>query len=128
MRMRVGLVWGLLLICAGCGPKAIYDQEVSLQAGDIQPIVFGPFSKEGAVTVTVSSPGAPVSVYVFDKDQLEFVDYAITYGKAPENTLAGEASTEETTLTAKVPADKEIVVRLQPTGQKEAKVKLKITK
>jgi hypothetical protein len=118
----------LLLICAGCGPQSIYDQEVSLKAGDIQPIVFGPFSKEQTVTVAVSSPGSPVSVYVFDNEQTEFVDYAITFGKPPENVLAGEASTESATLTATVPADKEIVVRLQPTGQQEAKVQLKITK
>lgn len=128
MRMRARLAWGLLLICAGCGPQSIYDQEVSLKAGDIQPIVFGPFSKEQTVTVAVSSPGSPVSVYVFDNEQTEFVDYAITFGKPPENVLAGEASTESATLTATVPADKEIVVRLQPTGQQEAKVQLKITK
>ena len=128
MRMRARLAWGLLLICAGCGPKAIYDQEVTLKAGDIQPVVFGPFEKEQAVTVDVSAPGSPVSVYVFDKDQMEFVDYAISYGKTPENVLAGEASTEAATLTATVPAGKEIVVRLQPTGKDEANVQLKITK
>ncbi len=128
MRTRAGLAWGLLLICAGCGPQSIYDKEISLEVGDIQPIVFGPYSKEQTVTVTVISPGVPVSVYVFDSEQMEFVDYAITYGKAPENVLAGEASTESATLTATVPADKEIVVRLQPIGQQPAKVHLKITK
>jgi hypothetical protein len=127
MRIRVGLVWGLMLLCAGCGGKAIYNDEVPLAKGDIQPITIGPFAKEQAVTVIVSSPGAPVSVYVFESEQLEFVDYAITYGKQPENVLAGEASTEDATLTATVPANKEIIVRLQPAGQHEAKVQLKIT-
>jgi hypothetical protein len=126
--MRVGLAWGLLLICAGCGPQSIYDKQLSLGVGDIQPIIFGPFNKEQTVTIVVNSPGAPVSVYVFDKEQVEFVDYAITFGKPPENVLAGEASTESATLTATVPADKEIVVRLQPTSHQEAKVQLKITK
>ena len=127
MRIPSRLAWGVLLFCVGCGPQAIYDKEVSLALGDIQPIVFGPFDKEQSVTVTVSSPGAPISVYVFESEQLEFVDYAVSFGKPPQNVLAGEASTEGTTLTAVVPADKEAIVRLQPTGQQPAKVQLKIT-
>ena len=127
MRNPSRLAWGLILFCAGCGPQAIYDKEVPLALGDIQPIVFGPFDKEQSVTVTVSSPGAPISVYVFESEQLEFVDYAVSFGKPPQNVLAGEASTEGTTLTAVVPADKEAIVRLQPTGQQPAQVQLKIT-
>jgi hypothetical protein len=127
MQMRNRLIWGLLFVCAGCGPKVIYDKEVPLAAGDIQPIVFGPFDKEQEVTVSVESPGAPVSVYLHEVEQTEYVDYDISFGKTPQNVLAGEASTEGTTLTTTVPAGKEIVVRLQPTGGQPASVKLKIT-
>lgn len=126
MRIASVLTLGVLL-CCGCGPRVFDEREVSLEIGDIQPIVFGPFNKEQTVTITVSSPGAPISVYVYEREQREFVDYAISYGKEPENTLAGAPSTEDVTLTALIPADKEAEVRLQPTGQKPATVKLKIS-
>jgi hypothetical protein len=128
MRIHAGLAGGLIAICVGCGGQALYNQEVVLAPGDIQPIVVGPFDRDETVTVSVSSSDNPVSVYVFDQDQLEFVDYAVTHGKEPQNVLAGEASTDSTTLTTPVPAKKEIVVRLQPVGKQSARVQLKITK
>lgn len=128
MRFRTGLAWGLLIVCVGCGPSALYDQEVAIELDGIESVIVGPFDKEETLTVALSSPGAPVSVYVFDKEQTEYVDYDITYGKPPRNVLAGEASTESTTVTAQAPAGKEIVVRLQPAGKQAATVQLKITK
>ena len=127
MRIRSMLALGILLWCCGCGPRLLDEREVSLELGDIESIVFGPFDKEQTVTVSASSPGAPVSVYVFDSDQQDHVDYAITYSREPQDTWAGAASTEDVTLTAVVPAGKEAVVRLQPTGRKPANVHLKIS-
>ncbi len=127
MQIRSMLALSIILCCCGCGPGLLDKREVSLELGDIESIVFGPFNKEQTVTVTVSSPGAPVSVYVHDSDQQEHVDYAISYGKEPQDTWAGVASTEDVTLTAVVPAGKEAVVRLQPTGRKPANVHLKIS-
>ena len=127
MQIRSMLALGIILWCCGCGPSLLDEREVSLEFGDIESIVFGPFNKEQTVTVSASSPGAPISVYVFESDQTEFVDYAITYGKEPQKILAGVASTEDVTLTAVVPAGKEAVVRLQPTGRKPANVHLKIS-
>ena len=127
MQIRSMLVLIIILWCCGCGPRLLDERDVSLELGDIQPIMFGPFNKEQTVTVSASSPGAPVSVYVFEIDQTELVDYAITYGREPQKILAGTASTEDVTLTAVVPADKEAVVRLQLTGRKPANVHLKIS-
>jgi len=127
MQIRSMLALGIILWCCGCGPGLLDEREVSLELDDIESIPFGPFNEEQTVTVTVSSPGAPVSVYVHDSDQQEHVDYAISYGKEPQDTWAGVASTEDVTLTAVVPAGKEAVVRLQPTGRKPANVHLKIS-
>ena len=127
MQIRSMLALGIVLWCCGCGQSLLDEREVSLELDDIKSIAFGPFNKEQTVTVSASSPGAPVSVYVFESDQTEFVDYAITYGKEPQKILAGAASTEDVTLTAVVPADKEAVVRLQLTGRKPANVHLKIS-
>ncbi len=128
MRIRSMLALGFMIIwCCGCGPRILDEREVSLEVGDIVSIPFGPFKKEVTVTVTASSAGAPVSVYVFDSDQQEHIDYAISYGKEPQDTWAGVASTEDVTLTAVIPADTEAVVRLQPAGKETANVKLKIS-
>lgn len=128
MQIRSMLALGVMMIwCCGCGPKVMDEREVSLELGDIESIPFGPFKKELTVTVSASSPGAPISVYVYDSEQQEHVDYAISYGKEPQETWAGVASTEDVTLTAVIPADKEAIVRLQPTGREPATVKLKIT-
>ena len=127
MQIRFMLTFGLIMLGVGCGPRLLDEREVSLEPGDIQSFEIGPFQEEQTVTVTASSPGAPISVYVFAEDQMEHVDYAITYGKDPPDIFAGVASTEEAALTAVVPADTEAVVRLQPTGRQSAKVKLKIS-
>jgi hypothetical protein len=103
------------------------ERDVFLEFGEIKSILFGPFKKELTATVSASSPGAPISVYVFASDQQEHVDYAITYSKEPHDTWAGVASTEDATLTAVVPADTEAVVRLQTVGRNPAQVHLKIS-
>jgi len=128
MGIRLTLALSVMLIfCSGCGPRVMDERDVSLELGDIKPILFGPFKKEVTVTVSAKSPGAPISVYVFDSEQQEHVDYAITHGNEPRETWAGVASTEDAALTAVIPAGKEAVVRLQPTGREPAQVRLKIS-
>jgi hypothetical protein len=128
MQIRSMLALGIVVIwCCGCGPRIVDERDVSLEVGDIKSILFGPFKKELTVTVSASSPGAPISVYVFASDQQEHVDYAITYSKEPQQTWAGVASTEDVTLTAVVPAGQEGVVRLQTVDRKPAQVHLKIS-
>jgi hypothetical protein len=128
MHTRSMLALGVVVICCcGCGPRVLDERDVSLELGDIQSIMIGPFKNELTVTVSASSPGAPISVYVFASDQQEHVDYAITYSKEPHDTWAGVASTEDATLTAVVPADTEAVVRLQTIGRNPAQVHLKIS-
>jgi hypothetical protein len=128
MQIRSVLTLGIVLIwCCGCGPRIVDERDVSLEVGDIKSILFGPFKNELTATVSVSSPGAPISAYVFASDQQEHVDYAITYSKEPQNTWAGVASTEDVTLTAVVPAGQEAVVRLQTVDRKAAQVHLNIS-
>lgn len=127
MRIRQILLCCLLSICCGCSPSLIDNREVTMKAGEIVPIVFGPFGQEKTVKVIVSSPGAPISVYVHPQDKTEHVDYAISFDKEPQDTYAGVASTEGETLTAVIPANTEAVVRLQPVGQSEPTVQLKIS-
>lgn len=127
MLLRMTTLIGLMLACVGCGPQVIYDSSVTVSNNDIKPILFGPFKKEAKVTVRAETNGPPVSVYVHPEDQTEHVDYAISYGKEP-SVLAGSNSVESATYDVAVPAETEIVVRLQGTSQEDSQVSLKITK
>ena len=127
MRLKNLLVLGMLATLVGCGPQVMYDKEVSLELGEIVPIQVGPFERPKTVTVTASSPGAPISIYVHAVDQTELVDEAISFEREPEDTFAAVSSTEGETLVAQIPPETEVVVRLQPTGRQTAKVQLKIS-
>lgn len=127
MQLRRALLFCLLPICCGCGPTLLDDREVTMQPGEIVPIEIGPFNREKTVTVTASSPGAPISIYVHAKDQSELVDEAVSFQREPEGVFAGVASTESETLTAVVPADTTAVVRLQPVGHVNPTVQLRIS-
>jgi hypothetical protein len=117
-----------LLATAGCRKQAALNIEktVALDVGDVQATsVSAPISDQD-VTVTVSSTGAPVNVYVVaEKDQQAAVK-AIENNTKPMNLLAGKEKTTQDTLQFKAAAKTGFAVILTPEG-KEAKVALKIT-
>lgn len=127
MLLRTLVLVGLLF-SVGCGPQAIYDKTVTVSNDEIKPIEFGPFKKETGITVQVAAVGPPVSVFIHPKDKTEHVDYAVSYGKEPTDVLAGSGSVENESFQVTVPADTEVVVRLQGTAQEQSQVALKITK
>jgi hypothetical protein len=133
MRWLSHLVVGVLalavLATAGCRKQAALNVEktVALDVADAYKSfsVDAP-STDQDVTVTVTSTGAPVNVYVVAEKDEEAAQKAVNTGTKPINLLAGKEKTTQDTLPFKVPAKTGFVVMLTPTG-KSAQVTLKIT-
>jgi hypothetical protein len=127
--MLLGLAVGVVL-ATGCplSQKLDFDGtfEVPADSSWKAKIFEGPAADQ-KVTVTASSPGAPVDVYVvLGKDQ-QAAQQALETGKAPATVLTSKKKVDqETTLdVVTVPAKSEFAVLLVPTG-KAAQVKLKV--
>ena len=121
--------WGLLgvpilLLSVGCAPRLHDVREVPLEIGEIRTIAVPAKSQPQTVHLTASSPGAPISVHVYLPEHEEATERSITLGTPIENLLASGENSEQITLQATVPANKEALVRLQPTTRQAAKVHL----
>jgi hypothetical protein len=117
-----------LLATAGCRKQAALNMEetVPLDVGDVKTTSVSAPIRDQDVTVTVTSTGAPVNVYVVaEKDQQAAVKAIENYTK-PMNLLAGKEKTTQDTLQFKAAAKTGFAVILTPEG-KNAQVNLKIT-
>jgi len=127
MPLRFWMAVALVGATLGCGPSLNDERTVALSVGEIRTIEFGPFTKDTLVYVTAESSGTPISVYVHLMEHYEAIDRDITFGKPPQDILAGEAESESVALTVTIPANQVAAVRLQPAGiGNSAKVELKI--
>jgi outer membrane lipopolysaccharide assembly protein LptE/RlpB len=122
----------LLLVCmttllCGCGPRLSDQRDLTLEIGQIRAIPIDPISREQKIKVSASSPDAPIDVHVYLQENEAAIVRMITLGKPPENLLASQSEAEQVLLEATVPANKEAIVRLQPSGRKAAQVHLEIT-
>ncbi len=120
----------LVLACVmltGCGPTLSHKQDYSISVGEIVEIPFDPISNEQTIKVAAKSPGKPVNVHVYLAEHAEEVNRNITLGKPVERALASEEAAEDISLLATVPANKEVIVRIQPAGPTSAEVSLEVT-
>ena len=125
MKSYLGLLgMPIMLLTVGCSPRLYDVREVTLESGDIQPIVVPAASRQQTVQIIANSPGAPISVHVYLPEHEEAIEKSITLGKPPKNLLASSENSEQIKLQVLVPANKEAVVRLQPATQKAAQVQL----
>jgi hypothetical protein len=117
------------LLSAGCRLQQRLDRTltVSVSPGEVKSQIVDAPATDQQVTVTASSPGVPVSVYlVLGKDQKAAED-GLLNSKPVANALDGKEKTEQVTLQGKVPAKNEFAVVLWNPGLKPAAVKLTIS-
>jgi|GEM_PF-3525635 len=122
----------LFLVCSaillsGCRPQLADQRDLRLAVGEILAIPIDPVDHEQTIQVTASSPGAAIHVHIYLKENEEAIERKITLGKPPEDLLASKSEATEISLSATVPAGKEVVVRLQSANSKTAEVHLEIT-
>lgn len=127
MKNKLLLLFGILMLTIGCGPTLSHTQDYSIAVGEFLEIPFDPVSGEQTIKVVAKSPGKPIKVHVYLAEDAETVNQKITFGKPADMALAKVEESEDVSLTAKVPAGKEVIVRLQPSGATSADVHLEVT-
>jgi hypothetical protein len=123
-RIRTGgLLLGLILTTAtGCQPVH-YEKTYTLEPGLAQAVTFDAPRFEQKITVKVSSPGAPVSVYLVKAADGDAAIKAAAR-KGPE-VLARQEKSEDVSFEATIPAKTPYAVVLESEAKK-AEAKLKV--
>jgi hypothetical protein len=115
-----------VLLAAGC-QRVNVEHTVQVEPEQVKAITIDPPRGDQKVSVTASSPGVPVSVYlVLEKDRQAAIGALENY-KTPANVLASKEKVEQATLEATVPAKNGYAILLTASGGKKADVKLKVT-
>lgn len=131
LRLRLGLLAMVLLASSSwLRQKPLNDERTALvKAGTVNTIEYDAPIQDQQVTITTSSPGVPVDVYVVLQDNLQKAQDALQGGAPPENTVASQKKTEQASLEAKVPAKKGFAVLINNSvnNNKDANVKVKAT-
>lgn len=132
MKTKLLMLGCLFLSCitallAGCGPVLSDQRDLTIAANEILAIPIDPISQQQTIKVTASSPGSPIDVHIFLQEHEAAIERKITLGKPPENLLASQNDAEQVSLEATVPANKEVIVRLQSASAKTANVHLEIS-
>jgi hypothetical protein len=129
MRVRTPSLFVLsAVLLTGC-QRLNYEKTFHLEATAVQPIEFSAPTYAQKLTVQVSSPGAPVTVYVVRVVQPEDATAAQTQmetNQAPADPLAGKEKAEEINLETTVPA-KTAYMLLIRADKKAAEVRVKVT-
>jgi hypothetical protein len=115
----------LAVLLAGCQPLKV-EKTISIFAGGVEALIFDAPRYDQKVTVQVSSPGAPVSVYLVRESDMEKAREQMERGKAPSSSLAGKDGAEEISLEATVPAKTEYALLIR-ADKKTAEAKVKLT-
>jgi hypothetical protein len=119
------LLAAMMPLLSGC-QRLNDERTVHVTAGSVQPIEFDPPRYDQKLTVSVHSPGAPVTVYLVRQENSEAAQNRMYQGKAPEESLAGKEKVEETTLEATVPAKTAFALLIR-ADKTTAEVHLKTT-
>ena len=127
LRPALCLLVTLGLVGAGCKQRLNSESTLTVGPGEVQSKIVDAPRADQQVTVTVSSPGAPVSAYLVLEKNRQAAQDALLSGKAPANVLDGKDKTEDATLQGTVPAKEEFAVLVNNGGSKPAQVKVKIT-
>jgi hypothetical protein len=129
MRRQTRWAWGLLaltVLVAGCKLKRVEDEKsVMLDANIAKGVMALPVqSKDMQVTVTATSPGAPVTLYLVATDDVNEVMSDLEHKVDSPKILAKSGAGETVTLEGTAPANKECTV--VALSDKKAEVKAKI--
>ena len=118
-----------LLRAAGCG-KVNMEKAATLEPGDFKAITIDAPRGEQKVSVSATSTGAPIDVYVaLEGDQdaaLKLAEDLARGNKPPSSVIASKQKDTEATLDAVIPARKGYSVLLVNGSTKKADVKIKI--
>jgi hypothetical protein len=115
-----------LLVTAGCQQAVKDERTVAVDQFDIRSAIYSP-ARDQQVTVEVSSPGAPVNVYVVLEKDRAAVEKSLGDNKKPANVLASKEKVEQATLEVPIQAKNDFAVVLNGASGKTAQVKLKVT-
>jgi hypothetical protein len=124
--LRRFLLAASLLAVPGCGQKLYHENTVQLGAGEVQLILIDAPKREQRVSLTVSSGGSPVDVYVVAEKDKEAAKEAVLDGKKPSASLAGKVKVQDATLEATIPANTAFAILLGGAS-KSSTVKVKVT-
>ncbi len=130
MRPFAKLLIGALVLAlpaGGCQPLN-YEKSLTLEPGSLKPVEISAPSRDQNIKVSVSSSGAPVSVYVVLQKDHDAVESAILSSKKPDaaKVLASQENTDKATLDAKIPAKNDYVVLVYNGSSKSAQVKISV--
>jgi hypothetical protein len=124
--LRRSLLAIVLLALPGCGQKLDYETTVDLDEGQVQSIAIDAPKREQKVSVTVTSSGSPIDVYVaLDKDK-EAGKQALLDRQKPAQSLAHKVKTQEANLEATIPANTGFAILLGGAN-KNSRVSVKVT-
>jgi hypothetical protein len=113
-----------LLLGGGCRRQVLNDERtVLVQPGQLKSFPVDAPAWDEKVTVTVSSPGVPVGVYMVPG---KVAEDAIDSAKPPATSLAFQEKAEQATIEATVPAKTAFAVVLHNAGANPAQVKMTI--
>jgi hypothetical protein len=130
-RVQPSRVWiaACLVLAAGCS-KVNLEKSAALEPGDFKAVTIDAPRGEQKVSVSVTSTGAPIDVYVAlegDPDAaLKLAEDLARGNKPPASVIAGKQKATEATLDAVIPARKSYSVLLVNGSTKKADVKIKI--
>lgn len=126
LRLRSSLLASIVLALPGCGQKLYHETTVQLSAGEVQLLLIDAPRRDQKISVTVTSSGSPIDVYVVLAKDKEAGKEALLNGKKPTESLAGKVKTQDATLEANIPANTEFAVLLGGAS-KSSQVKMKVT-
>jgi hypothetical protein len=126
--MRPTAILALLLAVAGC-QRLNDERTVPLGPSQVHAVLYDAPRSDQKVSVTVSSPGAPVDAYLVLEKERQAVQDGLDRGQRPATAkvLAGKEKVEEASLEATVPAKSAFAVLLNSKSNKTADVKVKVT-
>jgi hypothetical protein len=117
----------LLLAASGCGPRLANEQTMQLTPNSIRTILIDPTSNVQIVKVSVVSSTGPVKAFLYLSKDDEEVDRKLTLQTATEKVLASNEGSTKIELSASIPANEEVSLRLECSSGKPASVKLRIS-
>jgi hypothetical protein len=112
-------------LALGCQTRLDVERTVALDPDIIKTLEFDGPRYEQKVTVSVSSPDAPVNVYVCLFKDSDAVADAVRASKLSDKVLAKEEKTQDASLQVTIPAKTGMSVILNCASAKAATVKLK---
>lgn len=113
----------VLALAAGC-QRLNYDKTITIDPGAPFTVNWDPPRYDQKLTVTVTSPGRPVSAYLVKESDQEAATKALQEGKKPPAALASQENAEEINLSATIPAKTGFTLVLVSNRKAEVRVKV----